>query len=115
MRNLRLLNLNCNKINSNNEDKNTRIYEAILSVENGKFHIFGPESMMDGSDWTVNANIQFNEQAIISFYDEDLIRNLSNTKQIRHHIVEEIELKQGIKQVSFATNNANYVLTYEII
>jgi hypothetical protein len=119
MRTLRLLNLHCNKINDNDNDdddvNNTKIYETILSVENGRFQEFGPESMTSGNDWNVNADIQFNEKAIITLYDDDLIRNLSNVKHIRTHIVEEIEVHHGTKNVSFTLNNANYVLTYEII
>lgn len=98
MRNLRLVNLHCNRINNNEDDTNT-IYETILSVENGKFHVFGPEPMMDGSDWNVNVDIQFNEQAIICFYDEYLILNLSNSKQILQRIVEESEVQQGTKKL----------------
>ena len=71
--------------------------------------------MSNGSDRNINANIQFNVEAIISFYDEDLIRKLSNTKHFRSHIVEENEVLKGPKKVSFASNKANYVLTYEII
>jgi hypothetical protein len=71
--------------------------------------------MMEGSDWKINAEIQFNEKAIISFFDEDLIRNLNNTKHVRNHIVEENEIHDGPKKVSFAANNTNYVLAHEII
>jgi hypothetical protein len=70
---------------------------------------------MNGSDWNINAEIQFNEKAIISFYDDDLICNLSTITHSRNHIVEENEVNDGSKKVGFATNNANYVLTYEII
>jgi hypothetical protein len=113
MRTLRLLNLHCNKTNDN--DDNTKVNETILTVENGKFHEFGPESMMNGSDWNVNAEIQFNEQAIISFFDEDLILNLSNIKHVRNYIVEENEVREGQKKISFTSDNANYVLSYEIV
>ena len=111
MRTLRLLNLHCNKA----DNDNNKLDKTFLTVDNGRFHVLGPESMINGSDWKVNTDIQFNEQAIISFYDEDLIRNLSNIKHIRTHIVEEIEVHHGTKKVSFATKNANYVLSYEII
>ena len=66
--------------------------------------------MKNGSDWNINANIQFNVDAIVSFYDEDLIGNYFSS-----HIVEENEVLKGPKTVSFASNNANYVLTYEIV
>jgi hypothetical protein len=113
MRTLKLLNLHCNK---NDTDNNTKVNETILTVDNGKFQGFGPESMINGSDWNVNAVIQFIEQAIISLYDEDLILHLSNNiKYIRTHIVEENEVIEGQKKVNFTSDNANYVLTYEII
>ena len=71
--------------------------------------------MMNGSDWKVNEDIQFNKQAIISFFDEELLRNLSTTKYFRNHIIEENKIHNGLKKVIFATSNANYVLSYEII
>ena len=71
--------------------------------------------MIHGSDWKVNADVQFKKQAKISFFDEDLIRNLSTTKHFRNYIIEENNIYDGPKKISFATNNANYVLTYEII
>src|SRR5687768_9044527 len=113
MRTLRLLNLYCNKTDDNNN--NIKVDETFLTVDNGNFQGFGPESMRNGSDWNINANIEFNVEAIISFYDEELIRKLSNTKHFRNHLVEENEVLKGPKKVSFASNNANYVLTYEIV
>lgn len=110
MRTLRLLNLHCNKIDNND----TKINETILTVENNRFQEFGPESMRSESDWNINADIQFNEKAIISLYDDELIHNLSNTKHIRTCTVEENEIPEGQKKVSFTSNNANYVLTYQI-
>jgi hypothetical protein len=114
MRTLRLLNLHCNKTHDNNDD-NTKPDETFLTIDNGRFRGFGPESMMNGSDWNINAEIQFNEKAIISFYDDDLICSLSTITHSRNHIVQENEVNDGSKKVGFATNNANYVLTYEII
>ncbi|HET7643111.1 MAG TPA: hypothetical protein VFK40_06360 [Nitrososphaeraceae archaeon] len=111
MRTLRLVNLHCNITDNNN----TKPDEAFLTVDNGMFRGFGPESMMNGSDWNVNAEIQFNEQAIINFYNEDLVRNLSTIKHTQSHIVEENEIHDGLKTVSFVTNNSNYVLSYKII
>lgn len=67
--------------------------------------------MIDGNDWNVNIDIKYKEQVIINLYDEDLINNLSNSKYILQHIVEEIEVQQGTKKVSFITNNVNYILT----
>ena len=64
MKTLRLLNLHCNK-NDDNNNNNTKLDKTFLTVDNGSFHILGPESMMDGTDWNVNADIQFNEQAKI--------------------------------------------------
>ena len=116
MRTLRLLNLHCSKTDDIDDNNNSKVNETILTVDNGKFQGFGPESMINGSDWDVNAEIQFNEQAIISFYDDDLILHLSNNlKYIRNHIVEENEVLKGPKEVNFTSDNANYVLTYEII
>lgn len=113
MRTLRLINLHCNK--TDNHNNNTKPDEAFLTVDNGRFRGFGPESMMNGSDWNVNAEIQFNEQAIINFYNEDVVRNLSTVKHSQSHIVEENEIHDGLKTISFATNNSNYVLSYKII
>lgn len=73
--------------------------------------IFGPETMMNGSNWKVNVDVRFNKQAIISFYDKELVRNLSTTKHFRNYIVEENEIDDKLKKVSFATATANYVLT----
>ena len=111
MRTLRLLNLYCNRTDNNNTESN----ETFLSVENGTFHIFGPKLMINGNNWNINTDINFNEQAIIGLFDEDLIRNLSTTKQFRNYIVEENEVHERPKTINFATNTANYVLTYEII
>jgi hypothetical protein len=110
---IRLLNLHCRKTDENTN--NSKLNKTFLTVDNGRFHIFGPESLMHGSDWNVNADVQFNKQAKISFFDEDLVRNLSTTKHFRNHLVEENEVLKGPKKVSFASNNANYVLTYEIV
>jgi hypothetical protein len=113
MRTLRLLNLQ----RTTDDNTNTKpIKEIFLTVENGIFHIFGPESMKNGKDWNLNSDIKFNKQAIISFFDEDLIRNLSTIKQFRNYVVEENEIYNGgPNKINFATNNANYILSYEII
>ena len=103
MRTLRLLNLYCNKTNDNDDVDNTKLNKTFLTVDNCSFHIFGPESMMNGSDWKVNADIQFNKQAKISFFDEDLLKNLSTTKHFRNHIVEENEIHDVPKIVSILT------------
>ena len=56
--------------------------------------------MMNGSDWNVNADIQFNEQAIISFYDEDLVRNLSNnTKHFRTTLLRKMRFMMDQKKL----------------
>ena len=113
MKTIRLLNLHCRK--TDEDINNTKLNKTFLTVDNGRFHIFGPESLMHGSDWNVNVDVQFHKQAKISFFDEDLVRNLSTTKHFRNHLVEENEVLKGPKKVSFASNNANYVLTYEIV
>ncbi|HEX5187075.1 MAG TPA: hypothetical protein VFV86_09320, partial [Nitrososphaeraceae archaeon] len=79
------------------------------------FHIFGPEAMMEGSEWKVNADVQFNKQAKISFFDEDLIRNLSTTKNFRNYIIEEKEVNKRAHAINFTGKNANYILTFEIL
>jgi hypothetical protein len=43
--------------------------------------------------------IEFNVEATVSFYDEDLIRKLSNTKHFRNHIVEKIKLLKDQKKL----------------
>ena len=73
MRTLKLLNLHCNKTD---DDNNTKVDETFLTVDNGNFQGFGPESMRNGSHWNINANIEFNVEAIVSFFNEDLIRKL---------------------------------------
>ena len=88
MKTLRLLNLHCNRTDDN-DDNSHKLKETFLTVENGLFHIFGPKLMMNGSDWNVNADVQFNEQAKISFFDGDLVRNLSTTESFRNYIVKE--------------------------
>lgn len=60
LRTLRLVNLHCNKTDHNN----TKVDEAIVTVDNGKFPGFGPVSMSNRSDWNINANIQVNLEAI---------------------------------------------------
>lgn len=114
MRTLRLLNLYCDK--SKEYDNNTAKFDKVfLAVENGIFHIFGPETMMEGSEWKVNADVQFNKQAKISFFDEDLIRNLSTTKNFRNYIIEEKEVNKRAHAVNFTGKNADYILTFEIL
>jgi len=115
MRTLRLINLHCNKIDDNEDNNSPKLNETFLTVENGIFHIFGPKLMMNGSDWNVNADVQFNKQSIMSFFDGELVRNLSTAKHFKNYIVKENNIYDGPKKINFATNNANYVLTYEII
>ena len=115
MRTLRLLNLHCSKTDDIDDNNNSKVNETILTVDNGKFQGFGPESMVNGSDWNVNADIQFNEKAIIGFYDDDLILHLSNNiKYISTHIVEENEVIEGQKKVNFTSDNANYIFLINI-
>jgi hypothetical protein len=114
MRTLRLLNLHCNKT-YNDDVNNSQSNEAFLAVENGIFHVFGPKLMMNKSEWVINVDVQFNKQAKISFFDEDLIRNLSTTKNFRNYIIEEKEVHKRSQTINFTGNNANYILTFEII
>jgi hypothetical protein len=108
---LRLLNLQ-----RKDDDTSTKpIKETLLAVENGIFHVFGPKSMMNKSEWMINADIQFYKQAKISFFDEDLIRNLSTTKNFQNYIVEEkIESNDRLNKINIVTDTTNYVLTYEV-
>jgi hypothetical protein len=85
LRTLRLVNLHCNKI----DDNNTKVDETFLTVDNGNFQGFGPEAMRNRRDWNINANIEFDVEAIVSFYDEELIRKLSNTKHFKIYIIRE--------------------------
>ncbi|HEX7258767.1 MAG TPA: hypothetical protein VF242_11985 [Nitrososphaeraceae archaeon] len=114
MKTLRLLNLLCNRTD-NDDDNSHKLNETFLTVENGLFHIFGPKFMMKGSYWNINADIQFNGQAIMSFFGGELVRNLSITKYFRNYIVKENNIYDRPKKINFVTNNANYVLTFEII
>jgi hypothetical protein len=109
---LRLLNLQ-----RKDDDTSTKpIKETLLAVENGSFHVYGSQVMINGKDWNVNSDIKFNEQAIISFFDEDSIRNLSTTKQFINYIVEEkIESNDKLNKIKFATITSDYILTYEIV
>lgn len=96
MRTLRLLNLHCNRTDN---DNNTKVNETILTVDNGKFQGFGPEPMINGSDWNINTDIHFNEQATITLFDDDLILHLSNNiKHVRMHVIEENEVREGQKK-----------------
>jgi hydrogenase maturation factor HypF (carbamoyltransferase family) len=70
---------------------------------------------MKGSDWNVNAGIRFNKQAILSFSDGELVRNLSTTKYFRKYIVKENNIYDRQKKINFVTSHANYVSTYELI
>jgi len=50
-----------------------------------------------------------------SFFDGELVSNLSITKYFRNYIVKENNIYDGPKKIRFATNNANYILTYDMI
>ena len=49
------------------------------------------------------------------FFDGELVSNLSITKYFRNYIVKENNIYDGPKKIRFATNNANYILTYDMI
>ena len=89
--------------------------ETLLTVEGLKFQGFGPESMTNENDWNINADMQFNEQAIIRLYDENLEQKSNYKDQFRSHIIEENYVREGLKTVSFSGNSVEYVLSYEII
>jgi hypothetical protein len=50
-----LLNLHCSKTDNNNN--NSKIEETFLPVDNGRFQGFSPESVINESDWNINAEI----------------------------------------------------------
>jgi hypothetical protein len=56
MRILGLLNLHCSKTD-NDGNNNSKVNETFLTVENGRVYVFGPDSMINGSDWNINAEI----------------------------------------------------------
>ena len=73
--------------------------ETLLTVVNGKFHGLGfsQQSMSDKTDWKINADIQFNEQDMISFFNEVSKPDLSNTKCFITPIVEENQVSRELK------------------
>ena len=73
--------------------------------------------MINGKEWNVNVDIQFNKQAILNFFDEDSIRNLSTTEEFINYIVKEENkiYNDRPNQINFVTNTGNYILTYEIV
>jgi len=115
MKTLRLLKLSCDKPNKydNNKVKSNKVF---LTVDNGLSHIFGPASIMSGSEWKVNADVQFHKQATISFFDEDLIRNLSTTKNFRNYLIKENEeVHKRTQTINFTAHNSIYILSFDII
>ena len=81
------MNLHFSKTDTDNNSP--KLSKTFLTVDNGRFHIFWPESLMNETDWKVNADVQFAKQAKICFFDEDLVKNLSTTKHFRNYIVKE--------------------------
>ncbi|HZB64855.1 MAG TPA: hypothetical protein VE307_06055 [Nitrososphaeraceae archaeon] len=110
MRTLRLLNLHCNKIIDTSKPD-----ETFLTVEGIRFQGFGPESMNNENEWNINADILFNEQAIIRLYDENLEHKPNFKDHLKSHIVEESYVREGLKTVNFSSNSADYILSYEIV
>lgn len=110
MRTLRLLNLHCNKIIDT-----SKLDETFLTVEGIRFQGFGPESMNNENEWNINADILFNEQAIIRLYDENLEHKPNFKDHLKSHIVEESYVREGLKTVNFSSNSADYILSYEIV
>lgn len=110
MRTLRLLNLHCNKIIDTSKPD-----ETFLTVEGIRFQGFGPESMNNENEWNINADILFNEQAIIRLYDENLEHKPNFKDHLKSYIVEESYVREGLKTVNFSSNSADYILSYEIV
>ncbi|HEX5981900.1 MAG TPA: hypothetical protein VFY77_04455 [Nitrososphaeraceae archaeon] len=107
---MRLLNLHCNKIIDT-----SKLDETFLTVEGIRFQGFGPESMNNENEWNINADILFNEQAIIRLYDENLEHKPNFKDHLKSHIVEESYVREGLKTVNFSSNSADYILSYEIV
>ena len=107
---MRLLNLHCNKIIDTSKPD-----ETFLTVEGIRFQGFGPESMNNENEWNINADILFNEQAIIRLYDENLEHKPNFKDHLKSHIVEESYVREGLKTVNFSSNSADYILSYEIV
>ena len=107
---MRLLNLHCNKIIDTSKPD-----ETFLTVEGIRFQGFGPESMNNENEWNINADILFNEQAIIRLYDENLEHKPNFKDHLKSHIVEESYVREGLKTVNFSGNSASYILSYEIV
>ena len=107
---MRLLNLHCNKIIDTSKPD-----ETFLTVEGIRFQGFGPESMNNENEWNINADILFNEQAIIRLYDENLEHKPNFKDHLKSHIVEESYVREGLKTVNFSSNSADYILCYEIV
>lgn len=71
--------------------------------------------MNNENEWNINADILFNEQAIIRLYDENLEHKPNFKDHLKSHIVEESYVREGLKTVNFSSNSADYILSYEIV
>ena len=70
--------------------------------------------MTNENEWNINTDIQFHEQAIIRLYDENLELKPNFNDHLKSHIVEESDVREGLKTVNFSGNSANYI-SYEIV
>ena len=71
--------------------------------------------MTNENEWNINTDIQFHEQAIIRLYDKNLELKPNFNDHLKSHIVEESDVREGLKTVNFSGNSASYILSYEIV
>ena len=70
--------------------------------------------MTNENEWNINTDIQFHEQAIIRLYDKNLELKPNFNDHLKSHIVEESDVREGLKTINFSGNSANYI-SYEIV
>ena len=71
--------------------------------------------MTNENEWNINTDIQFHEQAIIRLYDKNLELKPNFNDHLKSHIVEESDVREGLKTINFSGNSASYILSYEIV
>ena len=57
MRFVGLWNLHCSKTDNDDNNNNSKVNETFLFVDNSRFYVFGLDSMINRSDWNINAEI----------------------------------------------------------
>ena len=71
--------------------------------------------MTNENEWNINTDIQFHEEAIIRLYDKNLELKPNFNDHLKSHIVEESDVREGLKTINFSGNSASYILSYEIV